>query len=209
MQLTQELTFHVGNMRDALGKLKAYRPPKWATLALVVIAFAAGWMGGWARGMEDGQESGGHFSAFMFSIEANERAKGKDYFADRFHAQTVDRQVQQHIKKLDESTTERLRRMTSPYYWQTRSWERTEHDTMMRWAERRLALVPAVRPETKSELEALGQLWEVNARTSWFESTAADYSRLLGRKIAAAQLLPDAYLQEHLNLIRQQRSTGK
>lgn len=202
MQLTQELTFHVGNMKFAFTQWKAFRPPKWVTTTFIVAAFVAGWFGGWARGYSEATDHAGYFSAALSSMEANERAIGKPYFADKLHAQNVDRLVHHRIEEMDESVVEKSKRWVSPQYWSLRKHQDAEHAAVVRYAERRLALVPTVQPETREALSKQGQLWQINNQTSWFESTAAEYSRLLGRKITAEQLLPDAYLREQIESVR-------
>jgi hypothetical protein len=201
MQLTQELTFHAGNMRDALGKLKAYRPPKALVFATVIVAFVAGWLGGWSRGMADHSDSRIFFDGAMMSISAKERAEGKAYLTDREYRRAVDRMVQQQFLGANASVTEKINRLASPRFWMMygpfdSAFADIERKTVIRFAEQRLALADGPSEQSKRLLAERNRTWLLETTTSDYIDTAAHYSMLLGREVRPEALVTDVQIQE-------------
>lgn len=208
MQVAQEFKWHLGEMKLSARRWRQYRFPKTLMAIFIVLAFVGGWLGGWSRGITDGNASAMYMSTFMQSAAAEQRVRGKNYLAEKFHAQAVDRLVSEHVNAMNLTRRQLLWRIASPGYWLQRKHEATLHESLVRFAERRLALVPTPRAETRDELRRLGQLGQENIMSSWFGERATQYSTLLGREIRAEQLIPDAYLREHIeNMTR--TSTSK
>ena len=206
MQLAQELTFHVGNMKDAASRLKAFRPPKWLTFAAVIAAFVAGWLGGWSRGMADYSEINVFSAGSLGSIAAQDRAEGKQFLTERLYRDSVDKLVQQHVQQANAEWIEKFKRLTSPAFWLLRgrldsTVQESEHKAVVRYAEQRLALVVAPTDQTKQALAKLNRSYIIDEVTSYYINTAADYSALLGRQIRPDALVTDTQIQERISFV--------
>ncbi len=198
MQLTQEFKMHFGDMRVSVAKLRKMRFPNWAVIGLVMTAFVAGWSGGVARGIEDGN----YFSEIMSALKSwavvAGKSDGQPFLSDRFFAQDVDRLVLHHIRERDTPLSRKLSNASSPTYWRLRSREQQMAESVMRYAEQRLALLPTPTAETMAELKALNRLGQADIAKGDREDTARSYSQLLGREIKPEQLVTDAQLREFI-----------
>lgn len=198
MQLVSELGRHMSDAKFSVQQWQKYRFPKWAMFALVAAAFVAGWIGGVARGIKDGDESNRLINSALWSIAANERAQGNDYFSDHYHAMTVDSMVQERVKVLEADWVDKMLRVTSANFWISSRYEKAMNDAAVRFAERRLSLVPTVSSATLDTLRQQNKAAEIARVKESFAVVAERYSKLLGREIRADQLVPDAYLRRFI-----------
>ena len=198
MQLTQEFKMHFGDMRLSVAKLRKMRFPNLAVIGLVVTAFVAGWAGGVVRGIEDGSDHAELISAAKYSMAAKAQAEGQPFLSDRFFAQGVDRLIMRHIRDRDAPLSRKLWIASSPTYWFFKGHELQTNESVMRYAEQRLARLPTPTAETIAELMAMNRLWQAAAVKGHYEDTARSYSLLLGREIKPEQLVTDAQLREFI-----------
>ncbi len=193
----QELRAHWADMRQSLARFRQWRAPWSVLLVCALLALVAGWVGGFVRGMETQNRVDNYMSAFKQAVAAKENAEGRRFLYEKFFLQDVDRAVVDYVWQQDAPLSAKLWEMTAPTYWLERNFQDKTRDAIVRYAERRLALVPTARPESIQELRKLGVLEPTNnVHASHFETVARAYSALLGRTITAEQLNPDAYLQE-------------
>ncbi|MBL8515207.1 MAG: hypothetical protein JNJ55_14535 [Betaproteobacteria bacterium] len=207
MQLTQELTFHTGNIKDSLGKLKAYRPPKWVMFALVAFAFVNGWLGGWSRGMADHVDIEVFMRGAMMSAAANDRADGKPFLTERLYHRAADEMVRQHVQEVNANVLERINRLASPRYWtkgRLFDTSRREKDyvIVVRFAEQRLKLTLPPSDQTKRTLAELNRSWLLDSIAAEYVEVAANYSSLLGRQVRPEAFVSDVQIQEKISRIR-------
>jgi len=202
----QELRAHWADMRESLGRFHQWRAPWSVVIGFAVLALVVGWLGGFMRGMESQMQMSNYISAVKQSIAAKENAEGRHFLYEKFFLQDVDRVVLDYVHQQEAPFSKKLWAMAAPTYWLERNFQAKTRESISRNAERRLALVPAVRPESIQELRSLGRSEAVSvANAAYFEETARAYSVLLGRKITADQLNPDAYLQEIIFSLKQAR----
>ena len=204
MQIAQELNMHAMDGRNSVRSFIQARPPKRLVVILVCAAFILGWSGGFNRGLVDGTESGEYMHAFLISMAAKELDGGNVFLVEKFHAQSVDRLVRSHVAELNASFSAKAWQMTSPTYWLMRGHEQRTHDIVVSLAERRLRIVPSLRAETIDEAVRLGLNGTTTAYYAGsFSNAAKDYSTLLGREIRDEQLVPDAYLRQTIQAVKQ------
>ncbi|MBI3716784.1 MAG: hypothetical protein HY255_12400 [Betaproteobacteria bacterium] len=200
----QELRAHWSDMRESLGRFRQWRAPWSVVIGFALLALIGGWLGGFFRGMETQTQISNYVSAFKQSFAAKENAEGRHFLYEKFFLQDVDHIVLDYVRQQEAPLSKRLWAMTAPTYWLERNLQVKWKDSIARYAERRLALVPTVRPESIQELRSLGKSEAIsNMNASYFEETARAYSVLLGRKVTADQLNPDAYLQEIIFNLKQ------